>query len=92
MVGISAAGNAQYVIGALDFASELGCETIGITSNEGTLITKHAKISIITDTGAEVVTGSTRMKAGTAQKLILNMLLILKKRTRAKLFLIVMSQ
>ena len=74
VVGISAAGNAQYVVGALDFANELGCETIGITSNEGTLITKSAKISIITDTGAEVVTGSTRMKAGTAQKLILNML------------------
>ena len=74
VVGISAAGNAQYVIGALDYANELGCETIGITSNEGTLITKSAKISIITDTGAEVVTGSTRMKAGTAQKLILNML------------------
>ena len=74
VVGISAAGNAQYVIGALDYARELGCETIGITSNEGTLITKSAKISIITDTGAEVVTGSTRMKAGTAQKIILNML------------------
>ena len=74
VVGISAAGNAQYVIGALDYANELGCETIGITSNENTLITKCAKNSIITDTGAEVITGSTRMKAGTAQKLILNML------------------
>ena len=74
VVGISAAGNAQYVIGALNFANELGCETIGITSNEDTLITKSAKISIVTDTGAEVITGSTRMKAGTAQKLILNML------------------
>ena len=74
VVGISAAGNAQYVIGALDFANELGSETIGITSNEDTLITKSAKISIITDTGAEVITGSTRMKAGTAQKIILNML------------------
>ena len=74
VVGISAAGNAQYVIGALDYANELGCETIGITSNENTLITKSAKISIITDTGAEVITGSTRMKAGTAQKIILNML------------------
>ena len=74
VVGISAAGNAQYVIGALDYANELGCETIGITSNEDTLITKSAKISIITDTGAEVITGSTRMTAGTAQKLILNML------------------
>ena len=74
VVGISAAGNAQYVIGAIDYANDLGCETIGITSNEDTLITKSARISIITDTGAEVVTGSTRMKAGTAQKVILNML------------------
>ena len=74
VVGISAAGNAQYVIGALDYANELGCETVGITSNENTLITKSAKVSIITDTGAEVITGSTRMKAGTAQKIILNML------------------
>ena len=74
VVGISASGNAQYIIGALNYANELGCETIGITSNEDTLITKSAKISIITDTGAEVITGSTRMKAGTAQKIILNML------------------
>ena len=74
VVGISAAGNAQYVIGAIEYANGLGCETIGITSNEDTLITKSAKISIITDTGAEVITGSTRMKAGTAQKIILNML------------------
>lgn len=74
VVGISAAGNAQYIIGGLDYANEIGCETIGITSNEDTLITKCAKVSIIADTGAEVVTGSTRMKAGTAQKVILNML------------------
>lgn len=74
VVGISASGNARYIIGALNYANELGCETIGITSNENTLITKHAKVSIITDTGAEVITGSTRMKAGTAQKIILNML------------------
>ena len=74
VVGISASGNAQYIIGALNYACELGCETIGITSNENTLITKCAKVSIISDTGAEVITGSTRMKAGTAQKIILNML------------------
>lgn len=74
VVGISASGNAQYIIGALNYASELGCETIGITSNENTLITKCAKVSIVSDTGAEVITGSTRMKAGTAQKIILNML------------------
>ena len=74
VVGISASGNAQYIIGALDYANELGCETIGITSNDNTLITKCAKNSIVSDTGAEVITGSTRMKAGTAQKIILNML------------------
>jgi len=74
VVGISASGNAQYIIGALNYANELGCETIGLTSNEDTLITKCAKVSIISDTGAEVITGSTRMKAGTAQKIILNML------------------
>lgn len=74
VVGISASGNAQYIVGALDYANGIGCETVGITSNEDTLITKCAKVSIVTDTGAEVVTGSTRMKAGTAQKIILNML------------------
>lgn len=51
-----------------------GCKTVGITSNAGTLIDKTADISIVTDTGAEVVTGSTRMKAGTAQKIVLNMI------------------
>lgn len=74
VVGISASGNAKYIIGALDYANELGCATVGITSNEGTLITKCAGVSIVADTGAEVITGSTRMKAGTAQKIILNML------------------
>lgn len=74
VVGISASGNAQYIVGALDYANELGCETIGITSNEDTLISKCAKVVIVADTGAEVITGSTRMKAGTAQKIILNMI------------------
>ncbi|MBQ8146801.1 MAG: N-acetylmuramic acid 6-phosphate etherase [Clostridia bacterium] len=74
VVGISASGNARYIIGALDYANDLGCATIGITSNEDTLITKCARVSIVADTGAEVITGSTRMKAGTAQKMILNML------------------
>lgn len=74
IVGISAAGNAPYVVGALDYARELGCATISITSNEGSMLTKCADIPIVADTGPEVVTGSTRMKAGTAQKMILNML------------------
>ena len=74
IVGISASGNAEYVVGALKYAKHLNCSTVCITSNEGTLITKYADIQIVVDTGAEVITGSTRMKAGTAQKLILNTL------------------
>jgi len=72
--GISAAGGAGYVINGLLYAKSMGCITVGITSNSGSLLDKTADISIVTDTGAEVVTGSTRMKAGTAQKLVLNML------------------
>ena len=74
LVGISAAGGAQYVVGALCKAHELGCGTVAITSNPGTAITKVADIAIVCDTGAEVITGSTRLKAGNAQKFVLNML------------------
>ena len=74
VVGISAAGGAAYVASALEYAKGIGCVTIAITSNAGTKITQIADISIATDTGAEVVTGSTRLKAGTAQKLVLNMI------------------
>ena len=74
VVGISAAGNAAYVVGALEYANSLGCATISITSNPGSKITECACFPIVAQTGPEVVTGSTRMKAGTAQKMILNML------------------
>ena len=74
VVGISAAGDASYVVGALEFAKSVGCKTIGITSNADTGLDRVADVSIVTDTGAEAITGSTRMKAGTAQKLVLNML------------------
>ena len=74
VVGISAAGNAKYILGALEYAKSCGCTTVGITSNFGSKLDHFADIPIVTDTGAEVVTGSTRMKAGTAQKLVLNML------------------
>lgn len=74
VVGISAAGNAAYVVGALEYADSIGCATVGITSNPGSRITECADISIVAETGPEVITGSTRMKAGTAQKMILNML------------------
>ena len=74
VVGVSAAGGAAYVINALKYAASLGCLTVGITSNPGSELDRTAKISIAPDTGAEVITGSTRLKAGTAQKLILNMI------------------
>jgi len=74
VVGISAAGNAAYVIGAMERARELGCVTVGITSNEDTGVLRAADIPIFTDTGAEILTGSTRLKAGTAQKIVLNTL------------------
>ena len=74
VVGISAAGNAAYVVGAIEAAKALGAVTVGISSNPDTKILKAADISIFTDTGAEVLTGSTRLKAGTAQKIVLNTL------------------
>lgn len=74
VVGISAAGGAAYVVGALEYANNIGCTTVALTSNADTAITKVADISIVPDTGAEVITGSTRLKAGTAQKLVLNMI------------------
>lgn len=74
VVGISAAGGAAYVCNAVDYAKSLGCTTVGITSNKGSKLDTIADIPISPDTGAEVITGSTRLKAGTAQKLILNML------------------
>lgn len=74
LVGISAAGGAKYVIGALEKAKEMGCVTVAVTSNPDVAITKVADISIVCQTGPEVVTGSTRLKAGNSQKFVLNML------------------
>ncbi len=74
VVGISAAGGAAYVLAALDEAKSSGATTIGLTSNPESKLAKKADIAIVTQTGAEPITGSTRMKAGTAQKLVLNML------------------
>jgi N-acetylmuramic acid 6-phosphate etherase len=74
VVGIAASGATPYVLGALEYAKRKGAVTIGITSSPRTPITRMARISIVTPTGPEVITGSTRMKAGTAQKLVLNML------------------
>ncbi|MBN1387384.1 MAG: N-acetylmuramic acid 6-phosphate etherase [Bacteroidales bacterium] len=74
VVGIAASGRTPYVIGALKRARKKNILTACITSNPNTELEKHADIPIVAVTGPEFVTGSTRMKAGTAQKLILNML------------------
>lgn len=74
VVGISAAGNAAFVVGALEEAKRRGAVTVALSSNYDTKILKTADIPIHTDTGAEVLTGSTRLKAGTAQKIVLNTL------------------
>lgn len=74
VIGISAAGGAAYVLGALEYAKKCGAFTVALTSNNGTKIGNAADCCIVTDTGPEAITGSTRMKAGTAQKLVLNMI------------------
>ena len=74
LVGISVAGGAQYVLGALELAREKGALTVALSCNAGCPIEEIADIAIHPDTGAEVVTGSTRMKAGSAHKMILNMI------------------
>ncbi len=72
VIGVSVAGGAAYVVGALKEARRRGATAVALTSNYDSPIEKVADVCIVTDTGAEVVTGSTRMKAGTAHKLVLN--------------------
>ena len=74
VVGLAASGRTPYVIGGLEYANEIGALTVSITCNGDSEVSKVAKISIAPVVGAEVVTGSTRLKSGTAQKLVLNML------------------
>ena len=74
VIGIAASGGTPYTIGAVEYARELGCFTACITCVPDSAITKAVEIPIVAATGAEVITGSTRMKAGTAQKMILNMI------------------
>ena len=74
VVGLSAAGGAAFVCEALLYAKQLGCVTVGISCNPGSRLEEISHIAITPDTGAEALTGSTRLKAGNAQKMILNML------------------
>lgn len=74
LVGIAASGRTPYVLGALAYAKQLGATTVSIASNPNSAMSQIADIVIDTVVGAEVLTGSSRMKSGTAQKLVLNML------------------
>ncbi|MGA8940174.1 MAG: N-acetylmuramic acid 6-phosphate etherase, partial [Acidobacteriaceae bacterium] len=74
LVGIAASGRTPYVLGAMEYAKGLGALTVGLSCVPGSALERAAEIAITPATGAEVLTGSTRMKAGTATKMVLNML------------------
>jgi N-acetylmuramic acid 6-phosphate etherase len=74
VVGIAASGRTPYVLGALSYARTLGCRTIALACSPHSPIGEAAELAITVVTGPEVITGSTRMKAGSAQKMVLNML------------------
>jgi N-acetylmuramic acid 6-phosphate etherase len=74
LVGIAASGRTPYTVGAVRFARELGAFTVGLTCVPGSPITEAAELSIVPVVGPEVLTGSSRLKAGTAQKMVLNMI------------------
>lgn len=74
LVGIAASGRTPYVMGGIEYAKELGAITVGVSCNPNSVLAESVKIPISPVVGGEVVTGSSRLKAGTAQKLILNML------------------
>ncbi len=72
VIGIAASGRTPYVLAAIRHASQKGCFTVGISNNANTPLLHEAALGILLDTGPEILTGSTRLKAGTAQKLVLN--------------------
>jgi len=74
LVGIAASGRTPYVLGALAYAKSIGATTVAISCNADAPVLAAADVAICAEVGPEIVTGSTRMKAGTAQKMVLNML------------------
>jgi len=74
VVGIAASGRTPFTVAALEYARRRGAQTIAVTCNRNSPLQKAAGLTIITEVGPEVIAGSTRMKAGTAQKMVLNML------------------
>ena len=73
-VAISASGRTPYTIGALEYASKKGAATVAVVCNKGSILARMAQVAIEVDVGPEVLTGSTRLKAGTAEKMVCNML------------------
>ena len=74
LVGIAASGRTPYTVGAIRYARSIGAFTVGLTCVPGSPITEAAELSIVPVVGPEVLTGSSRLKAGTAQKMVLNMI------------------
>lgn len=74
VLGIAASGRTPYVIGALTYANEIGATTASLSCNKEAEISRYATLPIEVEVGPEILTGSTRLKSGTAQKLVLNML------------------
>jgi N-acetylmuramic acid 6-phosphate etherase len=74
VVGIAASGRTPFTIAAVEYARRHGAKTIAVTCNRGSQLAKAAHLAIVTEVGPEVIAGSSRMKAGTAQKMVLNML------------------
>lgn len=74
VVGLAASGRTPYVIGGLEYAKRIGASTVSISCNKNAVISSKADIAIEIENGPEVLTGSTRLKAGTSQKLVCNML------------------
>ncbi|MBB5911898.1 N-acetylmuramic acid 6-phosphate etherase [Nocardia transvalensis] len=74
VVALAASGRTPYAIGALDYARSIGSPAVAVSCNRPAELSRHADIAIEIDTGPEILTGSTRLKAGTAQKMVCNML------------------
>ena len=74
VVAASASGRTPYCVSALDYAQSLGCGRVALVCNRNSEMARHADVAVEVDTGPEVIMGSTRMKAGTAQKMVMNML------------------
>ena len=74
VIGLAASGRTPFTVAAVEYARRAGANTVAITCNRGTPLSKAAELAIVVDTGPEVLAGSTRMKAGTAEKMVLNIL------------------